>query len=274
MFTNISELLAYLHSPRAGDYSSSNAGELLTALIRTQATVPDSEVMHSVLVLAFAPTIHRTYREVRAWFRELEPEDIAQQVLTFFLELVASATVENLIALLPIALARSLRKNSFRWAEKEKRALLKRQANMQADTKNEEPAVQDQFETVFVLNDFLGYCCQIGVLSRFERELLIRFKVDGFSAKEIQDRHTALSERAVLIRVHRIMQRLQDVAVALSTKTNGPNDGVEQETPNQAKKDTQSVKHFSLKHFPRFLPISKSRRQLSLDSSPTRSDGQ
>jgi DNA-directed RNA polymerase specialized sigma24 family protein len=160
---------------------------------------------------AFAPTIHRTYREVRTWFRELEPEDIPQQVLTFSLELVASATVENLIALLPIALARSLRKNSFRWAEKEKRALLKRQPNMQADTKNEEPAVQDQLETVFALNDFLGYCCQIGVLSRFERELLIRFKVDGFSAKEIQDRHTALSERAVLIRVHRVMQRLQDV---------------------------------------------------------------
>ena len=49
------------------------------------------ELIQSILVLVFTPTIHRTYREVRAWFRELEPEDIAQQVLTFFLELAASA---------------------------------------------------------------------------------------------------------------------------------------------------------------------------------------
>jgi len=59
-------------------------------------------------------------------------------------------------------------------------------------------------------------------------------------AKEIQDRHTVLSERAVLIRVHRIMQRLQNVALALSAKTNCPNDGVEQETPNEAKKTVRT----------------------------------
>jgi hypothetical protein len=46
-------------------------------------------------------------------------------------------------------------------------------------------------------------------------------------------------------------------------------DGVEQETPNEAKKNGQNVKHFSLKDFAGFLPISNSRRQLSLDSSPS-----
>src|SRR5205807_6951170 len=75
-FTNISELLAYLHSPRTGDYDFSAAGETVTVLVGAYATAPDSELIHSVLVLAFAPTIHRTYREVCAWFRELEPEDI------------------------------------------------------------------------------------------------------------------------------------------------------------------------------------------------------
>ncbi len=36
-----------------------------------------------------------------------------------------------------------------------------------------------------------------------------------FSAKDIQDRHTVLSEHAVLIRVHRVMQRLQNIALVL-----------------------------------------------------------
>jgi hypothetical protein len=71
-------------------------------------------------------------------------------------------------------------------------------------------------------------------------------------AKEIQDRHTVLSERAVLIRVHRIMQRLQNVALALSAKTNCPNDGAEQETPNEAKKQSERETIF-FERFCRFL---------------------
>jgi hypothetical protein len=63
------------------------------------------------------------------------------------------------------------------------------------------------------------------------------------------------------------MQRLQNVALALSAKTNSANDGVEQEIPNEAKKNSQNVKHFSLKGFAGFLPISKIRGRLSLDSS-------
>jgi hypothetical protein len=76
-------------------------------------------------------------------------------------------------------------------------------------------------------------------------------------AKEIQDRRTVLSERAVLIGVHRINAATSERSAG--AKTNCPNDGVEQETPNEAKKNSQNVKHFSLKHFAGFLPISKIR---------------
>jgi len=53
-----------------------------------------------------------------------------------------------------------------------------------------------------------------GSEAHFEPELLSRSKVDGFSAKELQGRHTVLSEGAVFVRLHRIMQRLQRVASA------------------------------------------------------------
>ena len=51
-FTDISELLAYLHSHRTADYDWSDAGETLTALLASRATARDSELVHSVLVLA------------------------------------------------------------------------------------------------------------------------------------------------------------------------------------------------------------------------------
>jgi hypothetical protein len=92
-----------------------------------------------------------------------------------------------------------------------------------------------------------------------------------FGAKKIQDHPTVLSERAVLIRVHRINAATSKRSAG--TKTNCPNDGVEQETANEAKKNSQNVKHFSLKCFAGSLPISTIRGQLSLDPSPTSSDG-
>jgi hypothetical protein len=86
-----------------------------------------------------------------------------------------------------------------------------------------------------------------------------------FGAKRI-----VLSERAFLIRVHRINASTSERSAG--TRTNCPDDGVEQETANEAKKNSQNVKHFSLKCFAGFLPISTIRGQLSLDSSPTSSD--
>jgi len=77
-----------------------------------------------------------------------------------------------------------------------------------------------------------------------------------FSAKEIQDRHAVLSERAVLIRVHRINAPTSERSASAGTGTNCPNDAVEQEMPNEAKKNSQNVKHFSLKDLAGFLPIS------------------
>jgi hypothetical protein len=131
-----------------------------------------------------------------------------------------------------------------------------------------------QVESDSVLNDFLDYCTRGGLLSPFEREILIRFKVDGFTYKEIQNRHTVLTDQAVRLRVHRIMQRLQEAALTLGTGTDGLNNASRQVTPTSHKKSPTGVKHFSLKHSDDFLPISKSRRQLSLDSSLTSREGQ
>ncbi|MGA8873398.1 MAG: hypothetical protein WB460_19795, partial [Candidatus Acidiferrales bacterium] len=150
--------------------------------------------------------------------RELEAEDVAQQILAFFLELIVSVRAENVAGLLPIALSRSLRKTSFRWAQKEQRDLFKRRQELQTELGSCQRTVEPLFETVSVLNDFLDYCTRQRLLSPFERRLLIKFKVDGFSGKEIQNRHSVLSEQAVHLRVHRIMQRLEDAALALSAE--------------------------------------------------------
>jgi hypothetical protein len=69
-------------------------------------------------------------------------------------------------------------------------------------------------------------------------------------AKEIQDRRTVPSERAVLIRVHRINAATSKRSAG--TKTNCPDDGVEQETANEAKKQSERETFF-FEMFCRFL---------------------
>jgi uncharacterized protein (DUF2249 family) len=233
-FSNVSELLTDLHTRRNGDSGASLAGELISALIYVGTAVPDVELILSVLVLAFAPAIHRTHRELCAWFREIEPEDIAQQIFTLFLELVTSASPTLMNSHLPIALTRTLRKNAFRWAEKEQRFAIQREAEKSGETA--EPFGYDAFETLVVLNDFLDHCQRTGILSVFELDLLIRLKVDGFFAKEIIHIHTALSEKAVHWRVERILQRLQKAANDLGIKSASLSLAVSSKNPQKRKK--------------------------------------
>ena len=72
-----------------------------------------------------------------------------------------------------------------------------------------------------------------------------------FGAKEIQDRRTVLFERAVLIGVHRINAATSKCSAG--TKTNCPEDGVEQETANEAKKKQSERETFFFEMFGRFL---------------------
>ena len=266
-FSNVSELLTDLHARRHGDLGASIAGELVSVLICARRDASDFELIQAILVLAFTPTIHRTHRELCAWFRELESEDIAQQIFTLFLDLVTSASPALLNSHLPIALTRTLRKDAFRWAEKEQRFAIQREAEKSGETA--EPFRHDAFETVVVLNDFLDHCQRTGILSLFERNLLIRLKIDGFFAKEIIHTHTALSERAVHRRVQRILQRLQKAADDLGIKSASFSLAVSSQDPQKRKNICLKARDYFLRSQNEFLPISNSRGQLSPDTSPT-----
>jgi hypothetical protein len=265
-FSNVSELLTDLHAGRDNDSGASLAGELVPVLLSAGTDVSDIELIQAVLVLAFTPTIHRTHRELCAWFRELESEDIGQQILTLFLELVTSTSPTLMNSHLPIALTRTLRKNAFRWAEKEQRVAIQREADKSVETA--EPFGYDAFETVVVLNDFLDHCQRIGILSAFERDLLIRLKVDGFFAKEIIQTHTVLSEKAVHWRVERILQRLQKAANDLGIKSASFLFAVSSQNPRKRKNSSRKAGNFFMGNQNKSSPISNSRGQLSLEPSP------
>jgi DNA-directed RNA polymerase specialized sigma24 family protein len=214
------------------------------------------------------PAIHRTFREVSSWYKELPSEDIAQQTLTYFLELVASAPVGLIDGQLSFLLARSLRRNTFRWARREQLMLLDQEGLAEEQAKQAEPGENPHQESICLLSDFLDYSVQIGILSPFERDLLIRVKVDGFEAKEVLDRHTVLSPKAVNVHIQRIMKRLQEAATRPFPNGNSPRP-VKSQAEEKINKSSTSTSTFSLSNPTKLLAIGNSRRKLSRHAGMT-----
>lgn len=265
-FPRATVLIEHLRAQRDGPIQPPYASEVLGALIQCGSEVENRELSQSILVLAFMPTIHRTYREIRAWYRDISPDDIAQQIFVYFLELAASAPVGLLKTHLPFALARSLRRNVVRWARRETLILLEREKRPEGRESVTEPVANDNFEPVSLLNDFLDYCSRVGILSQFERDLLIKLKVEGFLAKEASEAHTVLSGKAVQRRIERIMDRLRKIAdeTVPGKSFHMPRLG----GSNKSKNISWKAGHFSLGPSTDFLALGKYRRQLSLDISP------
>ena len=266
-FTDARALIGHLHAQKRGEYRPPSPSEVLRAIIEAGRDIGDPEMSQSVLVLAFMPTIHRTYREIRAWFQELSTEDIAQQTFLLFLELAASTAAGLLGGQLSFALARSLHRNTLRWARKEQLMLFEEDRFREEQQHAAEPSEDAYFETASLLEEFLDYCVRREIISAFERALLLKIKVDGFVAKEAADTHTVLSPKAVHMRIQRIMKKLQDAAGSNVIEMKLPK-RLESVGRKQRKNHSKSASNFSLSMSTGNLAIGKSRRQLSLDIPP------
>jgi len=266
-FPSAFALIQHLHAQRDHHSQPPSPNEILATLIRFAPDPDCAETSQSVLVLAFMPAIHRTFREVSTWYKDLPTEDIAQQTLTYFLELVASAPVGLIDGQLSFLLARSLRRNTFRWARREQLILLDQQRLAEEQVKQAEPGENPHQESLTLLTDFLDYSVRIGILSAFERDLLIRVKVEGFEAKEVLDRHRVLSPKAVYVRLQRIMKRLQEAAAKPFPNGNSPRP-VKSQTGEKINKSSKSMSTFSLSTSTKILAIGNSRGQLSPEASP------
>ena len=267
MFSDARTLIGHLHAQRRGEYRSPSPSEVLHAIIEAGRNIGDPEMSQSVLVLAFMPTIHRTYREIRAWFQELATEDIAQQTFLLFLELAASTAAGLLGGQLSFALARSLHRNTLRWARREQLMLFEEDRFREEQQHAAEPSEDAYFEPASLLEDFLDYCVRREVISAFERALLLKIKVDGFVAKEAADTHMVLSPKAVHVRIQRIMKKLQEATGSKVIEMKPPKP-VKSGEPKKRENLSKSVSTFSLSTSSENVAIGKSRRQLSLDIPP------
>src|SRR5207245_10941745 len=138
------------------------------------------------------------------------PDDIAQQASLCLLEAAKSPGILRQNGHLLLALGRTFRKNTFRWAIKEARITTTGEGNGAAQYP--EQVSDDNLERDYALEEFLRHCRSRGVLSEPEHELLLKFQCEGFEATELARRSRGLSAKAVHHRLEKILGRLRRAA--------------------------------------------------------------
>jgi DNA-directed RNA polymerase specialized sigma24 family protein len=204
------DLVRELHAPD-DPTDSTSADPLLIELLKQNHAAPPPSVWQRILLLVFIPTIHRTASQVRMVFPSLGRDDTSQHVVTVFLEFLGSAEVQARHSHLAFTIARKLRRQAFRWAIRETRCAPPEEVERDAAPEIGNARAEEPLYAEVVLDEFLDNCQRMGWLSIEERQLLVRFKLDGVTCREIAGRN-GHSAAAVRHRIQRLLDRLRRLA--------------------------------------------------------------
>jgi hypothetical protein len=201
-YSSVSDILHILRASPAGARSD----DLLRELLNLRAVRP--AFIESLLVLVFAPMLHRTVRRVARRRAGLAEEDITQQVLTILLELLRSDDLEARQSHFAFAISRAVKRQAFEWARREqmKDALLSH-----GDDIFYPFAVEESFERHAQLRHFLDRCVTRGDLTGAELQLLFQSKLEG-SNREDSENLNGNATNAVRQRLKRLLAKLRRLA--------------------------------------------------------------
>jgi DNA-directed RNA polymerase specialized sigma24 family protein len=209
-FANPLDLVCELHA--TDDRSDgTSADALLLGLLTRNFNAPAPSVWQRILLVVFIPTIHRTASQVRWMFPSLGRDDASQHVLTVFLEFLGSSELRARRSHLAFTIARKLRRQAFRWAIRQTRGAPIEEVEADSIAEVGNAAAEEPLYAEIVLEEFLDNCQKMGWLSLEERELLVRFKLDGVTSREIAGRN-GHAAAAVRHRIQRLVDRLRRLA--------------------------------------------------------------
>jgi hypothetical protein len=215
-FHSPADVIAQLHG-QAETANHEAWNEILHALLDCIADRTGEDIGQQLLLVAYAPAIHKVYREVCQKFPSLSPEDIAQQATVCFLETARSSELQTLNGHVPAALSRRFRQRVFRWAIGELRQ--SRPLEAIAGSLRASPAFD--FEEGIVLEQLLSKAQRIGILSASECELVRKFHLEGFQPEELRKNQDGPSAIAVYYRIQRAVHRLRRIGATGSPRAGG-----------------------------------------------------
>ena len=205
-FDSPADVIAQLHEQVERVNHKAGNG-ILHALVESIADGTTEEIGQKLLLAAYAPAIHKVYREVCQKFPGLCPHDVAQQAALCFLETARSPEIQTLNGHLPAALSRRFRQSLFRWAIGE----LRQSRPLEAITFNvAEDHVRDLEEGI-ALKQLLSKARRMGILSARQCKLVRKFHCEGFRLEDLREGENGPSAIAIYRRIQRAVYRLRRI---------------------------------------------------------------
>jgi hypothetical protein len=177
-FPSISSLLLYLRTAPPDAAVDELLGELC-ALRKVH-----SDLIESLLVLAFLPMLHTTIRRVTRLQSALAAEDVTQQTLSFLLQYLSSDDLEARRSHFAFAISRAVKRKTFEWAYRQ--SVIE---NFETKTNFDIPALAVSEETLerhAALRHFLHKTLAKQLLTGNELDLLIEFKLEGNGGSDFE----------------------------------------------------------------------------------------
>jgi DNA-directed RNA polymerase specialized sigma24 family protein len=204
------DLLHHIHAPNP-DTHNSCADPLILELIQQNRRFDHQCLCQRILLQLFIPTIHRTTSQVSATFPSLARDDVSQHVICSFLEFLQSRELRTRRSHLAFTIARKLRRSAFRWAIREARGTTSEASGGIATNPAARLSCEESFTATILLHEFLDQCQRVNCLSQEERDLLLQFKLNGLSCRDLAsgNGHSAI---AIQHRVQRLVDRLRRIA--------------------------------------------------------------
>jgi hypothetical protein len=211
-FDSPAEVIARLHEHEEVEVVNHIAWNgILHALVASIADGTAEEIGQQLLLVAYAPAIHKTCHDISLRFPLLVPEDIAQQASLLFLQTARLPMMLRQDGHLEVALVRNFRKEMLRWAMRESRSSSMVQSG--PGDFGLEPLSETRPEPTVLLDKVFKQALRDGVLSPDEYGLLCKFKWEGFEANELVGMNAGNTTNAVQMRLKRIIKRLRRTVV-------------------------------------------------------------
>jgi hypothetical protein len=210
-FPDIPDLLAYLHTSRTTDNDNFSADGILATLLRTQAAGGGAGILRDFLLLAFIPALHSTCRQVASRNPSIPAADIAQHSVAALLQIFGLHEFYGRTSHVAFAISRNLKRNTFKWAERECRSPTCMAA---PEPLVEIPATHeatDAVERAALLPHFLSRCQQRGLVTSEDLELLVQCKPDA-ARDSLPDSPAGVYSNASRQRMKRLLRKLRSIA--------------------------------------------------------------
>jgi hypothetical protein len=179
-FPSAADMISFLHTEQTAGNGGPSKNGILAELLRQATSNGRSATSQELLLWTFVPMLHRISRQVLTRFPALLSDDIAQHVVTAFLESFGSREFAGCDSHLAFALTRLLRRNAFAWAERESRIVPLLSAGIDALACVPDGNGPQPIEQAALLRHFLDRCQRRGLLSEEDVTLLVQFKLDEF----------------------------------------------------------------------------------------------